>query len=108
MIAEGLLEEVRSLRAAGYGAELKSMQSLGYRHFQEFLSGDRSIEQTVSDLKRDTRRFAKRQISWFNADPRVRWIDVGSEPMAKAVAEHIDRSLRESGIHLSFVDGKKE
>ena len=74
MVAEGLLEEVRSLLARGYGAELKSMQSIGYRHMADHLIKGVDWAETLRLLKRDTRRYAKRQLTWFRADPEMVWI----------------------------------
>ncbi len=74
MIQAGLLDEVQRLLAAGYAPELKSMQSIGYRHMVEFLEGHMDWEETVRTLKRDTRRYAKRQMTWFNADPEIVWV----------------------------------
>ncbi len=73
MIAEGLLSEVQSLLEQGYGADLKSMQSIGYRHMCEYLAGQTSWDVTVERLKRDTRRYAKRQFTWFKSDPDITW-----------------------------------
>ena len=74
MLADGFLDEVRGLLQAGYGRDLKPMQSLGYRHLAAFLAGEWDWETAVAELKRDTRRFAKRQLIWFRADPRIRWL----------------------------------
>jgi len=73
MIAAGLLEEVRKLLAMGYGPQLKSMQSIGYRHMVDFIQGRLSWDEAVRTLKRDTRRYAKRQLTWFGADPQINW-----------------------------------
>ncbi|MFZ1198698.1 MAG: tRNA (adenosine(37)-N6)-dimethylallyltransferase MiaA [Desulfobacterales bacterium] len=73
MIHAGLLEEVRSLLAKGYGENLKSMQSLGYRHMIDFIAGRLNWEEAVRTMKRDTRRFAKRQLTWFRADSDIIW-----------------------------------
>lgn len=73
MMAAGLAVEVQDLLARGYGADLKSMQSLGYRHMTEYLTGQAALDEAVATLKRDTRRFAKRQFTWFRADPDIRW-----------------------------------
>ena len=83
--------EVRGLRAAGYGPELKSQQSLGYRQLSRYLSGVGTLEEAIEATKRDTRRFAKRQISWFNGDPRLQWIDGEPEPVAEAIVERVER-----------------
>ena len=73
MMAEGFEEEVRALLAKGYDRELKSMQSLGYRHLTAFIAGEASLDETVQTLKRDHRRYAKRQLTWFRANPDVHW-----------------------------------
>ncbi|MGA8181165.1 MAG: tRNA (adenosine(37)-N6)-dimethylallyltransferase MiaA [Desulfobacterales bacterium] len=73
MIGSGLLDEVKGLLAMGCSPESKSMQSIGYRHMVDFIKGDSSWEETVRTLKRDTRRYAKRQMTWFGADPEIIW-----------------------------------
>jgi tRNA dimethylallyltransferase len=73
MIQAGLVEEVKKLLAMGYSAELKSMQSIGYRHVVGFLNGSLPWAECLRTLKRDTRRFAKRQFTWFGADPQIKW-----------------------------------
>ena len=76
MIADGLAEEVRGLLARGYSMDLKSMQSLGYRHMAAYLSGQVMLDAAIAALKRDTRRFAKRQFTWFRADADIQWVRV--------------------------------
>ena len=73
MIATGLVEEVTKLLEMGYTAELKSMQSIGYRHVVGFLEGSLPWDECLRTLKRDTRRFAKRQFTWFGADQAISW-----------------------------------
>jgi tRNA dimethylallyltransferase len=75
MIEAGLVEEVQKLLEMGYAAELKSMQSIGYRHVVDFLTEKLTWEECVRTLKRDTRRFAKRQFTWFGADPLIQWYE---------------------------------
>ena len=82
MITDGLLAEVQSLLDQGYGAELKSMQSIGYRHMVDYLAGKRPWGETVTLMKRDTRRYAKRQFTWFKSDPEIVW-------SAPAEVEHL-------------------
>ena len=74
MMAQGFLDEVRQLLASGYGSDLKSMQSLGYRHLAEVVSGDVSLAAAVTTLQRDHRRYAKRQLTWFGARKSVDWL----------------------------------
>ncbi|MCF8110270.1 MAG: tRNA (adenosine(37)-N6)-dimethylallyltransferase MiaA [Desulfobacteraceae bacterium] len=73
MIAGGLLNEVRGLLEKGYGPELKPMQSLGYRHMTDYLHAKLSWQDAVDQMKRDTRRYAKRQLVWFRKDPEIIW-----------------------------------
>ena len=73
----GLVDEVRRLLDQGHTEDLVSMKGLGYAQIARYLRGQCSLEEAVVQLKRDTRRFAKRQTTWFRADARIRWIDVG-------------------------------
>ncbi|MBA4421752.1 MAG: tRNA (adenosine(37)-N6)-dimethylallyltransferase MiaA [Syntrophus sp. (in: bacteria)] len=73
MIADGFVDEVRRLLAMGYGRSLKPMQSLGYRHICGFLAGEGDLEEVVRLIKRDTHRYAKRQMTWFAADREISW-----------------------------------
>jgi len=73
MINSGFVDEVKRLLTMGYSPELKSMKSIGYRHMVNFIEGYCTWDETVRTLKRDTRRYAKRQMTWFNADPEIIW-----------------------------------
>jgi len=73
MIEKGLVDEVKCLLDRGYSENLKSMQSIGYRHIVDFIKGRLSWDETLRTIKRDTRRYAKRQMTWFNADPEIVW-----------------------------------
>jgi tRNA dimethylallyltransferase len=73
MIEAGLVEEVKGLVEKGYGLDLKPLQSVGYRHIGLFLKGQVSLDQAVFLMKRDTRRLAKRQLTWFRNDNEIRW-----------------------------------
>jgi len=75
MIAEGLLEEVQGLLKKGFDPNLKSMQSLGYRHMIRFIQGELSWDEALRTLKRDHRRYAKRQMTWFGADREIHGLD---------------------------------
>jgi tRNA dimethylallyltransferase len=75
MIKGGLLEEVSRLHALGYGPRLKSMQSIGYRHAGMILAGEMDCNEAVGLMKRDTRRYAKRQFTWFRSEPDIWWCD---------------------------------
>jgi tRNA dimethylallyltransferase len=73
MVEEGLLGEVEKLLAMGYDPGLKAMQSIGYRHMLQYLQGHWSWDEALELLARDTRRYAKRQMTWFGNDPNIRW-----------------------------------
>jgi tRNA dimethylallyltransferase len=75
MLAAGLIDEVRRLVDAGFCPELKAMRSIGYRESCAYLSGELSLEETALLIKRNTRRYAKRQLTWFNADPDIIWLE---------------------------------
>ena len=71
----GLIEETRDLLKMGYSPDLKSMKAIGYRHMIRYLKGEWSLEETITKLKRDTRRYAKRQLTWFKSESGVIWVD---------------------------------
>lgn len=75
MLENGLLEEVKSLRQKGLRKDMVSMQGIGYKEIFGYLEGDYSYEEAVSILKRDTRHFAKRQLTWFRREQEVIWLD---------------------------------
>ncbi|CAM4383500.1 tRNA (adenosine(37)-N6)-dimethylallyltransferase MiaA [Paenibacillus macerans] len=78
MLRLGLVDEVRRLLRQGYSRELVSMQGLGYKEIAEHLEDGVPLPEAVEKLKRDTRRFAKRQLSWFRHMKEIAWIDAGS------------------------------
>jgi tRNA dimethylallyltransferase len=89
----GLEDEVRDLLGRGYAPELKSMQSIGYRHMIQYIAGNWSFERCRELLARDTRRYAKRQYTWFNRDPSISWFDREEH---SALFSHIDTMLSQN------------
>ena len=89
MLGEGLVEEVIRLRSQGYQAGLNSMQALGYKQVWAYLEGRLDYAGMVRAIKDETRRFAKRQYTWFKKDQRIRWVDVGSYGETGALVEKI-------------------
>lgn len=75
MLANGLIAEVESLLAAGYARDSIALQSFGYRELIAYLDGDCTYTEAISQLKQNTRRFAKRQLTWFRKDTRIEWLD---------------------------------
>ncbi|MHC2995735.1 MAG: tRNA (adenosine(37)-N6)-dimethylallyltransferase MiaA [Candidatus Atribacteria bacterium] len=77
MIKDGLIEEVKMLRKRGYKEHLNSMQGLGYKQINKYLDGEYDKETAINLIKRDTRRYAKRQMTWFkNKIKNIEWIDL--------------------------------
>lgn len=75
MLKEGLVDEVRHLKEMGYQKGMVSMQGLGYKEILSYLEGEYPLEEAVRILKRDTRHFAKRQLTWFRREPEVTWVN---------------------------------
>ncbi len=84
MVDDGLIDEVRALWRHGYRPDLPPLQSIGYREIGAHLQGRCDLETAIADMQRATRRFAKRQLTWFRADPAVEWVDA-----ERAHAEHL-------------------
>jgi tRNA dimethylallyltransferase len=91
MIAGGLLQEVRRLRDLGYGPELPSMRAIGYRHMQPVIDGLDTLVNVLEEMKRDTRRFARRQRTWLRSVPDVEWMS----PSLEALVLRVKRFLEE-------------
>jgi len=75
MIEQGLLEEVKSLLKRGFSWDDPGLTGIGYRQIGHYLQGNMKLEQAIHLLKRDTRRYARRQMTWFKRDDRVQWIE---------------------------------
>lgn len=88
-LAAGLLEEVRRLYEGGYGPELSAMKGITYRQLVGYLRGEYDFATAIELMVRDNRRYAKRQYTWFNADPRIQWIDILAVGGPAAAAEQI-------------------
>lgn len=106
MINEGLVREVQSLKEKGYTRDMVSMQGLGYKEMLDYLDNKCSLEEAVEIIKRDTRHFAKRQITWFKRESDVTWIDkkeyeYNEERILKAMLEE----LKERGIINEYNNG---
>lgn len=91
MLQLGLVHEVRGLLRKGYGPELKPMNALGYRHIVSHLSGGVSLPEAVAEMRRDTRRYAKRQMTWLSREPDAVW--TGPDNTAERAAEMAKRFL---------------
>jgi len=98
MMKDGLLEEVKRLASKGYSRDLVSMQGLGYKEILAYLEGEYTLEEAVDILKRDTRHFAKRQLTWFRREREVLWVDKDQYPSEEKLLEHLLEVLREHAI----------
>lgn len=87
MLEDGLIVEIQELLREGYSPKLKSMQSIGYRHVIYYLKGLATFEEMLRLFQRDTRRFAKRQMTWFNRDPRIHWYDTTDRALDQLVID---------------------
>ena len=90
MMEQGLLEEVKGLLEKGYTPELVSMQGIGYKEFIPYFNGECTLEEAVTQLKTNTRRFAKRQLTWFRRQIEGLWVDMSSSTGEEAMEEVLD------------------
>ncbi|MDE2888464.1 MAG: tRNA (adenosine(37)-N6)-dimethylallyltransferase MiaA [Gemmatimonadota bacterium] len=90
MIAAGLVDEVRELNRLGYTRELNALNTFGYREVFRYLDGESDLAETAAQIKVGTRRYAKRQLTWFRKDRRVRWIDTDPEDAPDAILKILD------------------
>ena len=79
MLEQGLVQEVQRLLNAGYGPDAKAMRSIGYKEMTAHLAGESSLEEAIRLIKRNTRHYAKRQLTWFNADKDILWLEYPAE-----------------------------
>ena len=103
-LAAGLLDEVRSLLAAGFGEGITARQAIGYKELVPVLAGECCLADAVAQIKQSTRRYAKRQRSWFKRDGRIRWLDA-TDLHARALqgglsGEDLTRLLLNRALHL--------
>ena len=96
MMEQGLLDEVKALKKKGYSRDMVSMQGLGYKELLAYLDGECSLEEAVYIIKRDTRHFAKRQLTWFRRERDVIWVDKSAfdyddEKILKYMLEEIEK-----------------
>lgn len=94
MLEDGLVDEVRGLVAEGYDRSLVSMQGLGYKEIIDYLQGRCSFDEAVYTLKRDTRHFAKRQITWFKREKHVTWVNKNEYESEADILEYMLERLR--------------
>jgi tRNA dimethylallyltransferase len=89
MIKDGLIEEVKKLRELGFDKNLNSLQTVGYKEVFDYLDGLISYEQMIYLIKRNSRRYAKRQLTWFRQDKRIIWLDVDESTDFEKLADKV-------------------
>ena len=92
MLEAGLIREVQTLLAKGVPPETKAMQSLGYKQIVAYLTGRLTLPEAVEQIKRETRRFAKRQLTWFRKEKEMQWLNIDGMTV-KQVVEKISTAL---------------
>lgn len=98
MIDKGLVDEVKRLRDMDYTKDMVSMQGLGYKEIIDYLEGNCTLEEAIYTIKRDTRHYAKRQLTWFKREKDVIWINKDDFESEKDILEFILENLRRCGI----------
>lgn len=96
MLARGLIEEVKYLKTLGYDRRLNALNSVGYKEVFEYLDGNLDHETMVELIKRNTRRFAKRQLTWFRADKRITWLKMSISSSFEELADIVGRGFETS------------
>ncbi|QNM05830.1 tRNA (adenosine(37)-N6)-dimethylallyltransferase MiaA [Qiania dongpingensis] len=105
MMEEGLLDEVRQLKNMGYTRDMVSMQGLGYKELLAYLDGETTLSEAVRILKRDTRHFAKRQLTWFKRERQTDWISM-DDRSEEAILSEIEAIMRKRMITPGRTDGR--
>lgn len=99
MMEQGLLEEVKKLHRMGFTRDMVSMQGLGYKEIIDYLDGKCSLDEAVYVIKRETRHFAKRQLTWFKRERDVIWLDKQKYSYDEnAILQEIKKELQKKGI----------
>lgn len=107
MMKKGLVDEVKNLYDMGYHKDMASMQGLGYKELLSYLDGECSLEEAVYIIKRETRHFAKRQLTWFRRERDVIWLDKSAyQYNDQRILTDMCRMLQEKGICDESVIGE--
>ena len=98
MLEQGLVEEVAKLLDYGCGKNMVSMQGLGYKEIIPYLQGECNLDEAIYILKRDTRHFAKRQLTWFRREKEVTWVEKQELKSEEAILDYMIQHLKEKQI----------
>ena len=89
MIKSGLVDEVKNILKLGYSKDINALNTVGYKEIIEYVEGKTTLERAIELIKRNTRRYAKRQLTWFRKDKRIKWFDINKKNDLKKIAESI-------------------
>jgi tRNA dimethylallyltransferase len=103
MISRGLLDEVEKLDRMGYDARLNALKTVGYAEAFAYRRGETSYSEMIRLFKQNSRRYAKRQMTWFRADKRIHWVRMHEGRSALDVAVEIERGFLASGSAFSYI-----
>ncbi|MBQ7077613.1 MAG: tRNA (adenosine(37)-N6)-dimethylallyltransferase MiaA [Lachnospiraceae bacterium] len=98
MLKKGLVDEVKALKDKGFTKDMVSMQGLGYKEILDYLNGDLTLDEAIYIIKRDTRHFAKRQLTWFKREKDVIYFNRTEYGTVEKIREEMIRILKEKGI----------
>ncbi len=90
MFENGLIEEAKSLRDKGYSPDLNALNAFGYREIFQYLNGVTTLDRALADLQQGTRRYAKRQMTFFRRDERILWVDGSDKGVADAILQNLE------------------
>lgn len=93
MFADGFLDEVKQLQAMGFDDRVQALQTVGYKEAFQYLRGEISYERMIELMKQNTRRFAKRQMTWFRKEPRIHWYNIAHEFEIATIAKNILKKM---------------
>jgi tRNA dimethylallyltransferase len=105
MMAQGLVAEVEALMKAGYGADAPGMRAVGYRQLAGALRGAYDLEEAIRLVKRDSRRYAKRQTTWFGADPSVQWVDAARYARVDELVDRVTARVEHAACAAQYRRG---
>jgi len=99
MFKNGLVDEVLSLTKAGYGNDLERIRALGYMEVLRFLSEGEALGDVIEQVKISTRHYARRQLMWFRRDPRIQWLELGTDETPEEICDRVLEKISEiSGV----------
>ena len=96
MMEQGLLEEVTRLYKMGISRDSTAMQGIGSKQLYDFLEGEYDLDEAVRLIKRDTRHFAKRQLTWFRREKGIHWVDLDRFADRKALWDYMQETAQEA------------